>query len=201
MNMITDSSAIVSKKRTKTDLRVIKTKRAINAALVDLLQKKSIDKISVAELARNAEINKGTFYLHYTDIYDLYQNALNEHLVKIVDELVFMNQIFTDPDLFTNNLVTLSLKNAIFENDPFLAKQNSRFNQSAHSFFCNALVSKVVSFDQIPASEENLIKLQFIFSGAGSLMRYDSHRDIDLLIKVISDTIKNLFPEFKHSSK
>ena len=45
----------------KTDLRVVKTKRAIYAALERLLHKKSIDKITVAELSREAMINKGTF--------------------------------------------------------------------------------------------------------------------------------------------
>ena len=58
------------------DLRVIKTKRAIMQAFNELLKEKSLDKITVTELAQRAEINKGTFYLHYTDLYALYQEAL-----------------------------------------------------------------------------------------------------------------------------
>lgn len=184
----------------KTDLRVIKTKRAIDHALLELLQKKSIDKVTVAELSKKAEINKGTFYLHYTDIYDLYQNALKEHLIKMVDALDFMNQIFDDPDTFSRKLVIRSTTKSIFENDPFFSKDNERFNQSAQLFFCNALSSKVLSFHQIPATNENIIKLQFIFTGAGSLFRYDFHEDLELIIKVISSTIRNLFPEFNTKS-
>ena len=68
----------------KTDLRVVKTKRAIYAALERLLHKKSIDKITVAELSREAMINKGTLYLHYTDIFDLFQQALKLDSVNLL---------------------------------------------------------------------------------------------------------------------
>ena len=55
----------------KKDLRVVKTERAIYRALIELLQKKELEKITVSELAELAEINKATFYLHYADIYSL----------------------------------------------------------------------------------------------------------------------------------
>ena len=111
-----------------------------------------------------------------------------------------MNKIFTEPDDFSRRLVMRSIKKSIFENDPFFSKDNARFNQSAQFYFCNALASKVLSFNQIPATNENLVKLQFIFSGSGSLLRYDFHEDHELIIKVISSTIKNLFPEFGNSN-
>ena len=53
------------------DLRIIKTKRSIRNALFQLLSQKPLEQITVRELAQQAEINKGTFYLHYHDIYDL----------------------------------------------------------------------------------------------------------------------------------
>lgn len=53
------------------DLRVSKTLRAIDAAFMDLIVRKPVQKITVTELARRAEISKGTFYLHYLDIFDL----------------------------------------------------------------------------------------------------------------------------------
>ena len=50
-----------SKGTGKSDLRIVKTKRAIMNELTDLLKAKSIGKITVTELAQRAEINKGTF--------------------------------------------------------------------------------------------------------------------------------------------
>ena len=47
------------------DIRVKKTKRAIQKAFVALLLEKPIEKITVKEIAERAEINKTTFYSHY----------------------------------------------------------------------------------------------------------------------------------------
>ncbi|MBS5479656.1 MAG: TetR/AcrR family transcriptional regulator [Clostridiales bacterium] len=43
----------------------------IRRAFTTLLRQKPIQSISVKELCELAEINRGTFYAHYTDIYDL----------------------------------------------------------------------------------------------------------------------------------
>lgn len=53
------------------DLRVIKTKRNIEAAFLALLKEHSFDKITVQMLLTQAMISKGTFYAHYLDKYDL----------------------------------------------------------------------------------------------------------------------------------
>ncbi len=160
-----------------------------------MLQKKCIDKITVTELAHKAEINKGTFYLHYSDMHDLYQFALKEHFRNIVGQIDFMELFTTDPAMFSRNLVLQSFDNPIFESDPFFSEENASFNQGAQLYFCNALTSKVLESTTIPATLDNMIKLKFIFSGAGSLLRYDSQKDAEVIISTISDTIKNLFPE------
>ncbi|AMJ41489.1 TetR/AcrR family transcriptional regulator [Anaerotignum propionicum] len=178
----------------KIDLRIIKTRRAIYNALIELLHKKGVNKITVSELAKKAEINKGTFYLHYSDIYDLYQHALKEHFKELVDRIDFLNLFLTNPNEFSRNLVIGSFNNPVFESDPFFSKDNISFNQSAQFYFCNALAAKVLENTDIPATVENELKLKFIFSGAGSLLRYDSPESSDLMINVISTTIKNLFP-------
>jgi AcrR family transcriptional regulator len=180
----------------KTDLRVIKTKRAIYQALIELLRKKGINKITVSELAGKAEINKGTFYLHYSDIRDLYENALKKHLGELVNQMDFMELFITDPTEFSKRLVMSSFDKPIFERDAFFAKENRPFNQSAQLYFCNALATKVLESTIIPASAENEIKLKFIFSGSGALLRYDSEENAKLIISIISRSIKTLFPEF-----
>ena len=53
------------------DSRVRRTKRLLRQGLTELLQEKSIKKITVRELSERVDINRGTFYLHYKDIYDL----------------------------------------------------------------------------------------------------------------------------------
>ncbi len=62
----------------KEDRRVKYTKLAIREAFLSLLDEKPLDKISVTEICKRADINRGTFYSHYTDAYDLKQHLEQE---------------------------------------------------------------------------------------------------------------------------
>ena len=59
------------------DRRVKRTKKLIRKGLAELAKKKSINKITVKELTDLIEINRGTFYLHYKDIFDLVESIEN----------------------------------------------------------------------------------------------------------------------------
>ena len=55
----------------KEDRRVRRTKKLVTQALTELLQKKQINEITVKELTDLADMNRGTFYLYYRDIFDM----------------------------------------------------------------------------------------------------------------------------------
>ena len=66
------------------DLRIQKTKAAIKAAFLELRRRKPIEKLTVTELSKLAEINKATFYLHYSDIYSLADELEDEAIDDIL---------------------------------------------------------------------------------------------------------------------
>lgn len=68
----------------KTDRRIRKTKAQLRATLARLMDQKSINEISVKELVDMADINRSTFYLHYTDIYNMLEVIEDELLQEIV---------------------------------------------------------------------------------------------------------------------
>ena len=55
----------------KADQRTRLTRLLLRRALTDLMVQKPIQSISITELCAAAGLNRGTFYAHYTDIYDL----------------------------------------------------------------------------------------------------------------------------------
>lgn len=59
----------------KVDRRVRKTKKQLRLALTKLLQEKPIKDITVREIAEMVDINRGTFYLHYKDVYDMLEQV------------------------------------------------------------------------------------------------------------------------------
>lgn len=62
----------------ENDSRVKRTKKLIRQGLVTLIKEKSINKITVKELTDCVEINRGTFYLHYKDVFHLVECIENE---------------------------------------------------------------------------------------------------------------------------
>ncbi len=62
-------------KTAKQERRYRRTEKLILNGMTTLLQKKSIKEITVRELADLVDINRSTFYLHYTDIYDLLEQT------------------------------------------------------------------------------------------------------------------------------
>lgn len=60
------------------DKRVIRTKALLIRSLSSLMKQKNIKDITVKELCEYADINRGTFYLHYKDIYDMLDSIEQE---------------------------------------------------------------------------------------------------------------------------
>lgn len=55
----------------KEDRRVRRTKKLLAQGLTQLMQQKQVKDITVRELADLVDVNRGTFYLYYRDIFDM----------------------------------------------------------------------------------------------------------------------------------
>lgn len=70
------------------DLREKKTLRNIRNAFLQLRAHKPLERITIKELSELAEISKGTFYLHYKDIFDLSTQLQNEEIQNILADII-----------------------------------------------------------------------------------------------------------------
>ncbi len=69
------------------DLRVIKTRKIIKNALIELMAEKSLSDISITELSEKALINRKTFYRHYRTVSDVVTEIENEILAEFAETL------------------------------------------------------------------------------------------------------------------
>lgn len=69
-------------KQKKEDRRTRYTRQTIKDTLLKLLKKKAFSKITVTEICKLAEINRGTFYLHYYDTDDVLNDILSDMLAE-----------------------------------------------------------------------------------------------------------------------
>ncbi|MDN5611768.1 MAG: TetR/AcrR family transcriptional regulator, partial [Staphylococcus equorum] len=71
------------------DRRVRKTKSAIKNAFIQLLEEKELEKITIQNITQLADVNRGTFYLHYEDKYILLSDMEDEFISRLADRIVF----------------------------------------------------------------------------------------------------------------
>lgn len=72
---------------TSKDLRVRRTLKAIRNAFYELVLTKSYSDISITELTDRAEINRKTFYLHYSSLDDLVKEVEQEIVENILEHV------------------------------------------------------------------------------------------------------------------
>ena len=75
----------------KEDRRVRRTKKLLMQGLIELIQQKPIKDISVRELAELVDVNRGTFYLYYKDIFDMLEQLENDMFEKF-DQIILSHQ-------------------------------------------------------------------------------------------------------------
>jgi len=71
------------------DRRIKKTKDLLKETLTELMEEKELRNISVRELTERANINRGTFYLHFQDIYDMidqFEDEIISSLLSIIEK-------------------------------------------------------------------------------------------------------------------
>lgn len=80
----------------KPDRRVKRTKKALRTELFKLLMKKRLNEITVKELCQEADINRGTFYLHYMDVFDLFekiQQEMHDEIIAFIEKVASTGSI------------------------------------------------------------------------------------------------------------
>ncbi|GEL07378.1 TetR/AcrR family transcriptional regulator [Salisediminibacterium halotolerans] len=69
---------------TNEDRRVRKSKHALKQSLVTCLKTKPLDRITVSELVRSADLNRSTFYQHFTNLDELYDELVRDTMNELI---------------------------------------------------------------------------------------------------------------------
>lgn len=77
------------------DRRIRKTKDVLKKSLIALMGEKSINSITVKELCEKADINRGTFYLHYKDVFHMLEE-IEKELYEEFQDMILSHEISPD---------------------------------------------------------------------------------------------------------
>lgn len=178
-------------KASKTDLRVIKTRANIKAVFLELLKKKPPEKITVKELAEQALINKGTFYLHYQDIYALYADVIEDKIAAFCDAITFYDDFIPNPDTFARKFIQHLNHRQLAEDFPYIKPCNSKMPVA--SIMMRELKKRIYALNMLEPSTTNDIKLDAIFVMLFPIAFRYGQENKEETIAIIANIINSLF--------
>ncbi len=109
------------------DRRALRTKKLIRNALSELIEEKGYNNISITDITTKADINRGTFYLHYVDKYDLLEKIENEVIEELQESINNTRNIDAVSTEFVNNLNSVDKPMPFMINIFEYIKENSKF--------------------------------------------------------------------------
>lgn len=100
------------------DIRTTRTKNKIKDAFIHLLETESYEKVSVSDIAREAGINRVTFYTHYIDkpclLADIIDEMRKKFMIDAIEHASKLNsgsEIINYSVALTNSLLDIALAN------------------------------------------------------------------------------------------
>ncbi len=74
------------------DKRILKTKRNLKNTLIELLNEKTFEQITVKEICERSQTSRITFYTHFADKYELLDSIFQEYLASARNEYADLNK-------------------------------------------------------------------------------------------------------------
>lgn len=173
------------------DRRIKYTKKIIKDTLIDLLNKKDINKITVSEICKIADINRATFYRYYLDVYDLLEQIKQEFVTELKEA--------AKKDTQNDNIYTF-LKDLleVLVNNKELGKV--LFNTKNSTYFLNDILE--LAYEKcknrwkkdLPNIKEEDIEYAtiFIFNGTLGIINYWVQNDFDKSVEEMEAIIEKL---------
>ena len=174
------------------DRRVLRTKKNIRQAFLQLLSEKPLTQLTVKELSEQADINRKTFYMYYSNVEDILSELEDELVQKLV--LVFEKELFErepfDSYSFFENL------NLAIQEDIDLYRTLNHADLLPHLILRakNALIDVFFRKYNIPADSDNERYILYAeYAASGILSMYtkwfssDSHMSLEELTKTAAE--------------
>lgn len=93
-----------------SDLRVVKTRAAIKSSLIGLMSEKQLADITVSELAQKAQVNRKTFYRHYSSVAQVRAELENDVLSEFAEIMRQQNTSCFDIGMVFRDITALIMQ-------------------------------------------------------------------------------------------
>ena len=173
--------------------RVLETKERIRDAFFELYAAKKIERISIKEITEIAQLNRGTFYVYYKDIYDLLEKTEDEFIEELIEKVKGVaTQIIRDGDIFSI-MPPLSFYEKYGKYLRVLLGKNGDPN---FIFKIKTIMKKTIvelfHQEQIPLIPSQEYVMEFMASAQIGLISYWLQKDMELSVEELGNLVKQL---------
>lgn len=81
----TDEPTLPEPNENAVDRRIRRSKKALKETLIALMRQRDFKDISITDLVRGADLNRGTFYKHYRDKEELLAETVEDAMTDLID--------------------------------------------------------------------------------------------------------------------
>lgn len=113
----------------------LRSKSLIKKALAKLMHEKELDKITVSDIIREADISRGTFYAHFPDIRSVLEQIESEEIKKLVS---LVNKLKDEENASNSSIKFLTI---VFN---YLNNDLDYYKMLMQSCFLNNYISRLV---------------------------------------------------------
>lgn len=177
-----------------------KTKKLIRSTFAQLIKENDgLDKVTVSELVRRADINRGTFYNHYDSIYDIAEEFESEIIQTLVEDNKPLTSL-NDVNAYFDKVIAYLKKNEKTYR-LFLSSEAPRtFLVKLNNLVYDKLYTCLTSLNTKVPEKELTFNLSFFTDGiVYQILKYFNGTDLSL--DDISDYSKLMFKNIFFSTK
>jgi len=172
----------------------VRSRRMIRRAFLDLLHEKPYEKITVTDIVNRADINRSTFYAHYTDVPGLVDGMMEEIIQEALSlaENLGTQSLFRNPEPFVSKLLEIGIRNM----DIYKLSSNSDLAVRQIDKIKNAMIDKATTAvdvpEQVRQSSAFRIHIHFFIGGIINTYQQWVTGNIDCSAEEIVEQISTL---------
>jgi AcrR family transcriptional regulator len=180
----------------------VRSKKLIKQAYVELIKEKNIDKITITDVVTKADINRGTFYAHYTSVNAVSEQIGNEilsALLEFLDEFKH-TRLIENPLPFLMKIARFLEKDLEFYRLLINSQRSVAFLNKLKTLFIDKILSDEKKLSTIKNKDQFMVCVNLFASGfAGLYQDWFNHKikmSLNDLTVSFSEIIKNGFKPF-----
>ena len=173
---------------TKNNRRTQMTRLLLKTALTELMQQKPFSEITIKDICEQADLNRTTFYLHYTDQYALLQDIEREVQEKALDYLKNVRPAEEAPEMIEDFLLYIKSHSDLFR-ILFCDVGSEAFRRR---FIQTVMENLRVNIPTAAGSPEEPYVLCFLMQGSAQIIKEWITRDFDVSPRDLADLIFQL---------